>query len=278
MDQRVDITVIMITRNEAHYLRQVFENICCWASKVIVVDSFSTDDSDSICREFGVILKKRRFRSFGDQWNFAIRLSEITSSWVMKIDPDEFIDDSLKASIEKILDSQGEYSGIRVVRQLFFMGKPLPVYDRLTRCWKHGTCTFSTNSVNEHPVINGRLVDASGLMFHFDSPDLHHWLNKQNLYSSLEALDWLDRRTVDASADELGRNVFWRLRLKRLFWKVPFRYSILFLYLFFVKKAFLAGRAGFRWVLLRVFVYRLIEYKCIDAAQRGTDYSKRADF
>ena len=53
---------------------------------------------------------QRRFRDFGDQWNFALRELPITAPWTMKLDPDERISDALKRSIEAAIaedDSEG---------------------------------------------------------------------------------------------------------------------------------------------------------------------------
>ena len=74
-----------------------------------------------------------------------------------------------------------------VRRRLWFMGRPLPVRQKLVRLWRTGTCTFSDVTVNEHPLVTGRIGTVRGDLEHLDSPDLQHWRHKQDRSSTAEA-------------------------------------------------------------------------------------------
>ncbi len=90
----------MISLNEAHNMEAVLQNLAGWAQEVFLVDSYSADDTIDIALKHGVQVVQRRFRGFGDQWNFALQELPITAPWTMKLDPDERLTDELKASIE----------------------------------------------------------------------------------------------------------------------------------------------------------------------------------
>ena len=79
----------MIARNEAHNMEAVLDNIAGWAKEVFLVDSYSTDATVDIAVKHGVYVVQRRFRGFGDQWNFALSALPISAPWTMKLDPDE---------------------------------------------------------------------------------------------------------------------------------------------------------------------------------------------
>ena len=175
---RAPVAIVLISLNEAHNLRQVLQNISGWAQEVFLVDSCSQDLTVDIALEFGVHVVQRRFQGFGDQWNFALKLP-ITAPWTMKLDPDERLTDELKASIDTIIAADCA-DGIILERRLWFMGCVLPVKQPILRLWKTGNCRFTDVAVNEHPLVDGTIVKAQGYMEHHDSPDLDHWLVKQN--------------------------------------------------------------------------------------------------
>ena len=145
------------------------------------VDSFSADDTVAIARRHGARFVPRRFRGFGDQWNFAVRELPVSAPWTMKLDPDERMTDRLKASIDRQARAgAGDTAGLSFDRRLHFLGRPLPVRQRIVRVWRTGRCRFTDAPVNEHPVVDGAVRRADGELEHHDSPDLHHWLDQQN--------------------------------------------------------------------------------------------------
>ena len=94
------LAVVMITLNEAHNLERSIKNLKGWADEIFVVDSYSQDKTVDICLKHNIPIIQKPFLNFCDQWNFALRNLKIESSWVMKIDPDEFLSDDLKQSIK----------------------------------------------------------------------------------------------------------------------------------------------------------------------------------
>jgi hypothetical protein len=254
------VAVVMISLNEAHNMDAVLRNLAGWAQQVFLVDSYSADDTVSIALRHGVEVVQRGFRGFGDQWNFAVNELPIAAPWTMKLDPDERLTKELKASIQSMA-ANGEQDGILIQRRLWFMGAMLPVLQPILRVWRTGTCRFTDVTVNEYPLVAGTIRDATGYLEHHDSPDLDHWLNKQNNYTTAEAISQFEGRALALPSRFFGSAVERRMWLKRNFWKIPGRYVILFLYHLLVIGAWRAGRVGWIWARLRTEVYRLWEYK-----------------
>ena len=69
----VPVAVVMITLNEGHNIEAMCRNLAGWAREVLVVDSYSQDETVDIALRHGIHVVQRRFRGFGDQWNFALR-------------------------------------------------------------------------------------------------------------------------------------------------------------------------------------------------------------
>jgi hypothetical protein len=254
------IAVIMISLNEGHNLEDACRNLLGWAQEVHLVDSYSRDQTIDIALRYGVRVVQRRFRGFGDQWNFALRELPVNAPWTMKLDPDERVTDALKKSLERTVRTT-EAQGVSVSRRLWFMGRPLPVTHPLVRVWRTGACRFTDVSVNEHPLVDGDIVRLAEELEHHDSPDLEHWLHKQNRYTTDEALIRFHNLALAAKPRLLGNTLERRMWLKKHFFRLPFRYQILFCYLCAFEGAWRGGSTGLIWAHLRTEVMRFVEYK-----------------
>ena len=263
---RAPVAVVMITLNEAHNMAAVLDNLRGWAQEVFVVDSFSTDDTVGLALRGGARVVQRRFRGFGDQWNFALRELPLAAPWTMKLDPDERLTDRLKDSIIACI-AGGRADGLITVRRLFFLGARLPATYVETRVWRTGRGRFTDRAVNEHAVVSGRLVHTAGELDHLDSPDLEHWLDKQNRYTTAEAAVLHGGAHVVAPR-LFGDRLEHRAWLKAWYPKLPGRYLLMFLWHYLVMGGWRAGRGGFVWARWRTFVYRLTCEK-LRALERG---------
>ena len=271
---RVPITVIMISLNEEHNMHGVLKNLSGWAQEVILVDSFSSDQTIDIALSYGIKVVQRPFKGFGDQWSFAINETNIKTPWTMKLDPDERITNDLKHDIEnKVLDSK--IQGIYVSHRLWFMGKNLSIKQNHLRLWRTGACEFSDVIVNEKPIVSGYKTLANGYVEHHDSPDLHHWLNKQNKYSSGEAIQLFRKSSLSAIPKLFGSRIERVMWLKHNFRRIPFKFCLLFLYSYIVLGAWKAGKQGVYWSRLRTDVYRFIDYKTTEMELLGRECSTK---
>jgi len=268
------VAVVMICLNEGHNMEAVLQNLSGWAQEVFLVDSYSKDDTVDIALRYGVQVVQRRFRNFGDQWNFALRELPITAPWTMKLDPDERLSEDLKQNlIEKI--NRWEHDAITFRRRWWLVGHALPIRDEVLRIWKTGRCVFSDVSVNEHPIVEGRILHVSGTLEHHDSPDLDHWVEKQNRYSTAEAVIAYQKANLAADAKLFGTRLQQRMWLKKNFLRIPFRYQLLFLYYWLWNGLWRAGRVGYASAMLWTDTTRLREYKLMEIELTGRLPAKR---
>ena len=110
------------------------------------------------------------------------------------------------------------------------MNNKLPISDVVLRVWRTGFCKFTHTAVNEHPVVNGKTVLISGIMQHHDSPNLDHWLEKQNRYTTAEAINLYEKKPLADNPNLFGSSLQRRMWIKSNFYHIPFRYSLLFYY------------------------------------------------
>lgn len=268
------VAIVMITLNEAHYLRDILENLKGWAREVFIVDSYSKDETVDIALEYGVCIVQRKFRGFGDQWNFALRELPIASPFTMKLDPDERVSDQLKQQILE-LTRRNHWAGLECIRRWWFMGRPLPIRERILRVWRTGACKFSDVSVNEHPIVAGEVAFTPAEIEHLDSPDLDHWFEKQNKYSTAEAVAAYTAAPLSVPPSIFGGGLQRRMWLKRLLPRLPFHHVIMFFYYWIWKGAWRAGKVGYIASVLWADFWRLRAYKLYEMRLTGRVPARR---
>lgn len=259
--EKLPVTVIMLTLNEEYNLPGAIENVKDWAEEIFIVDSCSTDKTVDIALEHSVYIVQRPFTNFGDQWNFALEKLPIKTPWTFKLDPDERLSAELINEMRKLFKGKQEYCGYWMDRRLWFMGKPLHVLAPVLRLWRTGKCRFSDVLVNEHPIVDGPVGKLKGILEHLDSPDLHHWWDKQNRYTTMEAIMRVRGDSLTAKPKFFGSPLERRMFFKKLFFRIPFRYQLQLLYELFGRGAWQDGSVGFAWARLRVEVWRMRELK-----------------
>lgn len=114
------ISISIICYNEEKKIRRCLESVK-WADEIVILDSFSTDRTLDICREYTDKIYQHEFDGHIQQKNRAI--SHCSHDWVFCIDADEVITEELKNSIGDIDIEKTEIKGFYVARKVFYMGK-----------------------------------------------------------------------------------------------------------------------------------------------------------
>ena len=92
------ITAIIPTFNEEIHIEEAIQSVQ-FADEIIIIDSFSTDNTVKIAKKHNVVLIQRIFDDYSSQKNFAI--DKATHNWICVLDADERISISLKKEILK---------------------------------------------------------------------------------------------------------------------------------------------------------------------------------
>jgi glycosyltransferase involved in cell wall biosynthesis len=93
----VPISAVIITYNEEKNIARCLQSLEGLVEEIIVVDSFSTDKTAEICRQFPVKFVQHAFEGHIEQKNWAI--SQATHPYILSLDADEAVDEKLKNSI-----------------------------------------------------------------------------------------------------------------------------------------------------------------------------------
>lgn len=113
------LSAVIITLNEERNLPRCLASLRSVADEIVVVDSFSTDGTRAIAERAGARFIEHRFEGHIQQKNFA--LSCATHEWILSLDADEALDDTLKASILEV-KKNGQSPGYSMNRLTNYCG------------------------------------------------------------------------------------------------------------------------------------------------------------
>lgn len=259
--QALPLTVIILTLNEEENLAGAINSVKGWARDIFIVDSLSADRTVDVALEHNVRIVQRPFSNYGDQWQWALENLPITTPWVFKLDADERVSPELKEEIRQTLSREPHENGFIVKIRLWFVGRPLHAMVKTCRLWRKDKGGVSKVAVNEHVIVQGRMGKFKGFIEHMDSPDLHRWFEKQNRYTTMEALMRFKNAGFAAKPNVFGNALERRMFFKKIFFRIPGRYLFQWLYEALVRGAFWDGEIGRIWIHLRIEVNRAIEFK-----------------
>ncbi|MBI4843337.1 MAG: glycosyltransferase family 2 protein [Nitrospirae bacterium] len=182
------LSVAIITYNEEENIREALESVK-WADEIIVVDSFSTDNTTDICREYTNKVYLREWPGFAAQKNNAISLT--TQPWVLILDSDERVSQDLKAEIIKAMTGHDAADGYYIPRKNFFSGRWIrhggwwP--DFTLRLFKREKGGIPERKVHEAIQVNGKTAYLENPIIHYTYKNIDDFRKRMEKYSSLAA-------------------------------------------------------------------------------------------
>ncbi len=290
----LDISVIILTYNEEIHIRRCLENVNRFASKVFVVDCFSTDRTAEIATDLGAEVVEHKWPgNQAAQFNWALNNLPISTQWVLRLDADEYLLPELVQELQDKLPSlPDDVSGVIFNRRHIFMGEWMKrgIYPvKLLRAFKYGKGLCEQRLMDEHILLTeGRAVEFEHDFCDHNLNDLSWFCHKHVNYAIREAVDLLDieyNLTGAAETDEnkgISRQALSK-RMKKhkyarqpLFWR-SFAY---FCYRYFFKGACFDGKIGFIWTFLQGWWYRtLVDAKIFEIKKVcGNDKEKMRSY
>ncbi len=189
----VPLSAVIIAHNEAERIGDCLRSLA-FCDEILVVDSGSEDGTQAICRDAGARVVEQTWLGYGPQKRFAV--SQAECDWVICVDADERISPALAEAIQHALE-QAQYTAYEMPRCNRFLGRwlrhgegypdySLRLFDRRHADWSDDPVHERVQSEREV----GRLV---GDLMHESQETLSHYLEKQNLYTSLQAAQIAER-------------------------------------------------------------------------------------
>lgn len=184
---RPKISALAITFNEEDNLKRYVDSLS-FADEIIIVDSYSTDNTEQIARGLNVKFIQKEFINFSDQRNYAIQQAQ--HDWILFFDLDEVVTPELEAEIKKVLSAGDGAVAYNVKRKFHFMGKHIRFggwqTDKVVRLFNKKHCSYS-GLVHERLNAQGAVSGLKQKVDHFSYKSFDNYNGKLTLYSKLQA-------------------------------------------------------------------------------------------
>jgi len=181
------LSAVIITYNAAGQLADCLKSLS-FVSEILILDSGSNDETRDIAEKYNAKLIHQDWLGYGPQKQKAVELA--ASDWVLCLDADERISEELAVSIQSVIESP-QYQAYQFPRCNRFMGRWLRhgegYPDISLRLFNRQHARWSDDAVHEYVQTDAEAGTLKGDLLHDSAASLAGYLEKQNLYTSLQA-------------------------------------------------------------------------------------------
>jgi cellulose synthase/poly-beta-1,6-N-acetylglucosamine synthase-like glycosyltransferase len=220
------LSVVIICFNEEAILEKCLSAVQ-WADEIVVLDSFSTDRTLEIARQYATQIHQHEWQGFARQKTLA--LTHASHPWILSLDADEVVSPELAEEIQALLAQGPALAGYRIPRRAFYLGRFLHhcwYPDFKVRLFQRARGRWSDQDVHETVLLDGPCGRLKHPLLHYSFPSIQAHLSTMQEYTSLGA----------ASLARAGRS----FSLARLLGSPLF----MFLQQYVAKRGFLDGVPG----------------------------------
>jgi len=235
------ITPVILTHNESPNIRRTLSKLT-WARDIVVVDSYSKDDTLEQASSFPMVRTfQRKFDNHRAQWSYAVNETGIQTDWVLALDADYLLSDGL---IEELrgLDPGGDTRGYSASFVYCVFGKRLrgSLYPPVTVLYRRDSASYVQDGHTQRIEVRGRVEDLRSPVLHDDRKSVFSWIQSQNRYMLLEA---------NVIRNKPWSELKWSNRIRKLRLPAPF---VVLMYCLILKGGLLQGRAGWFYAFQRM--------------------------
>ncbi|HMG75534.1 MAG TPA: glycosyltransferase family 2 protein [Pyrinomonadaceae bacterium] len=247
------ITPLILTYNEAANIGRTLEQLR-WARDIVVVDSFSDDETIEIAGSFPhVRVFQRKFDNHATQWNFGLSEAGIATEWVLALDADYVLTTDFVDELRR-LEPLAKTRGYEARFTYCIAGRRLRggVYPPVTVLYRKTGAVYSQDGHTHRLILTGEVEALRARILHDDRKPLGRWFESQQRYMTLEA-----QKLLASDASDLSKSD----RIRRL--RVIAPLAVLF-YCLIVRGGVLDGWAGFYYAFQRMLAELLLSLYLIE--------------
>ena len=250
MHSQNKISAVIITDNEENNIDDCLRSLI-WADEIIVVDSESTDGTVEIAKKYTDKVFTKKWQGYSVQKTYAISLA--ANDWILSLDADERVPENL---VKEILETDlSKHNGYFIKRDNYFLRKLIRGCgwgnDMQLRLFKKSETKLSDRLVHEKFIVNGSISKLKNSFSHYSYKNLKDAFTKINEYSSLEAKEKADKKSVN---------------LLTMLLSPPFY----FLHHFIIRKGFLDGIYGIIISYMHMITKLQVQLKILEIKKNKT--------
>lgn len=184
----IRLSACLITLNEERNLPRILNSLKDIADEIVIADAGSTDRTCAIAGEHDAKILARGWTDYAEQRNFAA--SQAAHDWILALDADEELSDTLRDSIRTWKSGEPLYSVYEVNRLTWYLGawiKHSGWYpDRKKRLYQRQAAHFE-GKVHEALKFTGATGGLDGELYHYTVSSFEEHVANVNHYTTLAA-------------------------------------------------------------------------------------------
>lgn len=186
----MNISVVIITRNEAHVIANTLQSLQAVTNDIVIVDSGSTDETVKICKQFKASVIETGWAGYGINKNKGIDAAK--NDWILSLDADEAIDEELEQTLLK-LSLQDDTQVFNIRFKNFFCNKWIRFgewgFDKHIRLFNRKKVHWDSAAVHEGLVFpeGVKITRLKGNILHYTVKNQQEYFTKMNNYARMNA-------------------------------------------------------------------------------------------
>lgn len=245
------ITPVILTYNEEPNIERSLQKLT-WANRIVVIDSYSTDDTIALLSKFSQVeLFQRKFDTHTNQWNFG--LEQVRTNWVLSLDADYVLSDELVEEFQRLQPPE-TVDGYFVRFRYCVFGKPLrgTILPPRQMLFRRAHAAYIDDGHTQLLKVEGGSTQLQSSVLHDDRKSLARWLWAQDRYMVIESRKLVETADVNLSFGD-------KIRKRKLI--APF---LILIYCLVLKGGVLDGWRGWYYAFQRMFAETLLSLKLIE--------------
>lgn len=261
------VSVLILTKNEQQDLPGCLQSVA-WCDDVHLFDSFSDDDTVKIATEAGAKITQRKFDNWSSHQNWGLKNIPFKYEWVLYIDADERVSEELKQNLLAFNNNDNDIAAFQIQRRDFAWNgvwlKHAQISPFYMRLFKPQRMRYE-RLVNPVSIPDGKVEQLAGYLDHYPfSKGTRFWIQRHLGYADMEAATRLEDIKGDTRfsifkalfAKDFAEK---RYHQKGIFYKIPGRPFIKWMYMVIWRRAFLDGKAGVTYATLQsIYEYFIV--------------------
>jgi len=273
IDNPLDLSIIILTYNDQLNIENCLKSICSVTDDIIIIDSYSSDDTLKICQSYCCKIYQNKFINQANQFNWAIDNIEAKYGWILRLDSDEILPGGLIEEISSRMGKEKGVNGYALNRRMYWMnrwlkhGRMYPHY--ILRLFKKG-CARYEDRTEEHLIVEGKVDRMENDFLEDNHNNNLDFFTRKHLATAVGEVEEIlndtlcDDKSVEPSifGNKVSRTRWLKINIYN---KTPLfvRPFIYFFYRYFICLGFLDGKSGLVFHMLQAFWYRFYIDACL---------------